>query len=42
LSLWYSSPASARSGLLLGIATAPQKQLEKSCDRLRQVIARFA
>jgi GntR family transcriptional regulator/MocR family aminotransferase len=41
LSLWYSSPASARSGLLLGIATAPQRQLEKSCDRLRQVIARF-
>jgi GntR family transcriptional regulator/MocR family aminotransferase len=41
LSLWYSSPASARSGLLLGIATAPQKQLERSCDRLRQVIARF-
>jgi GntR family transcriptional regulator/MocR family aminotransferase len=42
LSLWYSSPASARSGLLLGIATAPQKQLKRSCDRLGQVIARFA
>ncbi|TSD86101.1 PLP-dependent aminotransferase family protein [Mycobacterium sp. KBS0706] len=42
LSLWYSSPAAARSGLLLGIATTPQKQLERSCDRLRQVIARLA
>src|SRR5262249_35229502 len=41
LSLWYASPASARSGLLLGIATAPQEHLAKSCDRLLGVIERF-
>ncbi|WP_225769225.1 PLP-dependent aminotransferase family protein [Inquilinus sp. Marseille-Q2685] len=42
LSLWYASPASARSGLLLGIATAPQRHLARSCDRLWSVIERFA
>lgn len=42
LSLWYASPASARSGLLLGIATAPQKHLARSCDRLYDIIERFA
>lgn len=41
LSLWYASPASARSGLVLGIATAPQRQLDRACSRLRQVIGRF-
>ncbi|MGF6233877.1 GntR family transcriptional regulator/MocR family aminotransferase [Inquilinus ginsengisoli] len=41
LSLWYASPASARSGLALGIATAPQRQLDRACDRLREVIDRF-
>ncbi|OWJ69193.1 PLP-dependent aminotransferase family protein [Inquilinus limosus] len=41
LSLWYASPTAARSGLVLGIATAPQRHLERSCDRLRQVVARF-
>src|SRR5262245_13000131 len=34
LSLWYASMASARSGLLLGIATVPHKRLAASCDRL--------
>ena len=34
LSVWYASPAAARSGLLLGIATSPQKHLAGSCDRL--------
>lgn len=34
LSLWYASRVSAQSGLLLGIATAPQKHLAASCDRL--------
>jgi GntR family transcriptional regulator/MocR family aminotransferase len=38
LSLWYASPASTRSGLVLGIATAPQRQLERACDRLCRVI----
>jgi GntR family transcriptional regulator/MocR family aminotransferase len=41
LSVWYASPASARSGLLLGIATSPQKHLARSCDRLLEVIDRF-
>jgi GntR family transcriptional regulator/MocR family aminotransferase len=41
LSLWYASKASARSGLLLGIATAPQKHLAASCDRLYGIIDRF-
>ena len=40
LSLWYASPASARSGLLLGIATSPQKRVEASCDRLIRIIDR--
>lgn len=42
LSLWYASKASARSGLLLGIATSPQKRIEASCERLFQIIDRQA
>jgi GntR family transcriptional regulator/MocR family aminotransferase len=38
LSLWYASAASARPGLLLGIATSPQKRIEAACDRLLQII----
>jgi GntR family transcriptional regulator / MocR family aminotransferase len=41
LSLWYASTDSARSGLLLGIATSPQKRIEASCDRLIQIIERL-
>jgi GntR family transcriptional regulator / MocR family aminotransferase len=41
LSLWYASTASAQSGLLLGIATTPQKHLVRSCDRLLGIIDRF-
>jgi GntR family transcriptional regulator/MocR family aminotransferase len=41
LSVWYASPASARSGLLLGLATAPPKQLARSCERLTGIIKRF-
>jgi GntR family transcriptional regulator/MocR family aminotransferase len=41
LSVWYASPAAARSGLLLGIATSPQKHLARSCDRLLEVMDRF-
>jgi GntR family transcriptional regulator/MocR family aminotransferase len=41
LSLWYASTASARSGLLLGIATSPQKRIDASCDRLMRIIDRF-
>jgi GntR family transcriptional regulator / MocR family aminotransferase len=40
LSLWYASAASARSGLLLGIATSPLKRIEASCDRLIRIIDR--
>lgn len=38
LSLWYASTASARPGLLLGIATSPHKKMEAACDRLLQII----
>ncbi len=41
LSAWYARPASGRSGLLLGIATAPSKHLARSCDRLCGIIERF-
>jgi GntR family transcriptional regulator/MocR family aminotransferase len=41
LSIWYASSGSARSGLLLGIATAPQQHLARSCDRLFGIIDRF-
>ncbi|MFK4516037.1 DNA-binding transcriptional MocR family regulator [Bradyrhizobium japonicum] len=41
LSLWYASTASARPGLLLGIATSPQKRIEASCDRLFEIIDRL-
>ncbi|MEH2549201.1 GntR family transcriptional regulator/MocR family aminotransferase [Bradyrhizobium sp. AZCC 2262] len=40
LSLWYASTASARSGLLLGIAMSPPKRIDASCDRLIRVIDR--
>ncbi|MET3838916.1 PLP-dependent aminotransferase family protein [Bradyrhizobium sp. OAE829] len=41
LSLWCASTAPVRSGLLLGIATAPQKRLAASCERLYGIIDRF-
>ena len=41
LSLWYASRASAQPGLLLGIATAPQKHLAAACDRLYAIIDRY-
>jgi GntR family transcriptional regulator / MocR family aminotransferase len=40
LSLWYASKASAQRGLLLGIATAPQKGIAASCDRLHSIMDR--
>jgi GntR family transcriptional regulator/MocR family aminotransferase len=42
LSAWYVSPDSAESGLLLGVATAPTRNLARSCDRLFEVILRFS
>jgi GntR family transcriptional regulator/MocR family aminotransferase len=41
LSIWYAQPASGRSGLLLGIATVPNKHLARCCDRLCGIIERF-
>ncbi|WP_041320796.1 PLP-dependent aminotransferase family protein [Hyphomicrobium denitrificans] len=41
LSVWYVQPASARSGLLLGIGTAPKTHLDRWCDRLSDIIERF-
>ncbi len=42
LSPWYSAPVGAESGLLLGVATTPTRNLARSCDRLFQVIHRLA
>lgn len=42
LSPWYVPPDGAESGLLLGVATAPTKNLARSCDRLFEVIRRFS
>lgn len=42
LSTWYVRPASGQSGLLLGIATAPRRNLARFCDRLCGMIERFA
>ena len=41
LSTWYARPEAARSGLLLGVATAPARHMERSCDRLRTIVRRF-
>ena len=41
LSAWYSTPANAESGLLLGVATSPTKGLAPSCARLFDIIRRF-
>jgi len=41
LSYWYSSPDTAQSGLLLGVATTPTQSLEASCDRLFDVVRRM-
>jgi GntR family transcriptional regulator/MocR family aminotransferase len=42
LSAWYVSPESAESGLLLGVSTAPTKNLARCCDRLLELIRRFS
>jgi GntR family transcriptional regulator/MocR family aminotransferase len=42
LSAWYASPDNAVSGLLLGVATAPAKNLAPLCNRLLEVIRRFS
>ncbi|ACA19928.1 transcriptional regulator, GntR family with aminotransferase domain [Methylobacterium sp. 4-46] len=40
LSPWYTSLDGARSALLLGVATAPTKDLDRVCERLVQAIER--
>jgi GntR family transcriptional regulator/MocR family aminotransferase len=42
LSIWFGAAATARSGLLLGVATAIESQQAAACRRLAQVIQRFA
>ncbi len=42
LSAWYASPDSADSGLLLGVATAPTRNLVRICDQLLELIRRFS
>ncbi|MBB6305227.1 GntR family transcriptional regulator/MocR family aminotransferase [Rhizobium leucaenae] len=41
LSPWYVSPEGAESGLLLGVATAPMKNLARSHDRLFEIVQRL-
>lgn len=38
LSPWYSGSLGRKSGLLLGVATAPAKGMKTSCERLNRVI----
>jgi GntR family transcriptional regulator/MocR family aminotransferase len=38
---WYGSAASAKAGLLLGIASAPIEQMAGACHRLLTVLDRF-
>jgi GntR family transcriptional regulator/MocR family aminotransferase len=42
LSIWYGSPDFAQSGLLLGLATPPERQLDRHCDRLNGIIRRLS
>jgi GntR family transcriptional regulator/MocR family aminotransferase len=38
LSAWFAHPAWAQTGLLLGVATAPEQQVAASCRRLFEII----
>lgn len=42
LSGMYCSPFTQRSGLLLGVATAIERQLPNACDRLRHLLRKFS
>jgi GntR family transcriptional regulator/MocR family aminotransferase len=42
LSVWYASPDGADSGLLLGVATTPTRNLAPICDQLLELIRRFS
>lgn len=39
LSAWFASPTPTIRGLLLGVATAPEAHVARSCDRLFKIIA---
>jgi GntR family transcriptional regulator/MocR family aminotransferase len=41
LSAWFANPSWAVPGLLLGVATAPEQHLVKSCHRLFEIIDRY-
>ena len=41
LSTWFANPSRALSGLLLGVATAPESDLVTSCNRLFEIIDRY-
>ncbi|MEX3930169.1 PLP-dependent aminotransferase family protein, partial [Paraburkholderia sp. BR10936] len=38
LSAWFANPSWTVPGLLLGVATAPEQHLAKSCQRLFEII----
>ena len=40
LSPWYASAETAKAGLLLGVATAPVKNVVRTCERLIETIMR--
>jgi len=42
LSPWYMPPGEAEAGLLLGVATAPARNLARTCERLFETIDRLA
>lgn len=42
LSGWYCSASTQRSGLLLGVATAIERQIPNACDRLQHLIRKFS
>jgi len=41
LSAWFSDPSWAVSGLLLGVATAPEQHVAASCQLLFEIIGRY-
>ncbi|MGB3289332.1 MAG: PLP-dependent aminotransferase family protein [Burkholderiaceae bacterium] len=42
LSIWYCSPSTQRSGLLLGVASSIETQIPNACARLKKVIQEAA
>lgn len=42
LSPFYASSETSRSGLLLGVATSPIRELARTCDRMKEILRRFS